>query len=191
MSDRVLQAATSLAVDVCTSTSDKLQRYIAQYFTDVILNATPDEEDDMSEDDNGRSKKGKKIGEAVSIAESQDFIVAHDLIKSINRTCPDLLTNVIPQLEAELTADDIGIRTLAAQTLGEMFTDKPAEVLGAFVTLVPPTVRSDLARKYPSTWKAWLGRAKDKAPSVRIIILDDIKGILVTHHELGKDIYGT
>jgi len=209
--------ATSLAVETCSATSDKLQRYVAQYFTETILHATPenyDDDDDGSDDSEANARKNRKgKGKAAaaarkndppSIADSQDFITAHELIKSINRTCPSLLTNVIPQLQEELTAEDVGVRILSTKTLGDMFSDKPLEKNGSIVTLVTNNngitanggvgggvVRSDLARKYPQAWLAWLGRAKDKSTQVRLTVIEACKDIIGMHPEFGKDVYGT
>ncbi|KAH6900864.1 cohesin-associated protein Pds5 [Coprinopsis sp. MPI-PUGE-AT-0042] len=43
---------------------------------------------------------------------------------ALHRSCPAVLHTVIPQLEEELRADDVTIRLLATQVLGEMFSDK-------------------------------------------------------------------
>ena len=71
------QPAYRLAVQVCNATADKLQRHVCQYFTDLIVNNARDE--DFEEVRN-----------------------AHELIKQLNRACPSLLHNVVPQLEEEL-----------------------------------------------------------------------------------------
>ncbi|RIA91799.1 armadillo-type protein [Glomus cerebriforme] len=96
-------AAYRLASEVCKLATDKLQRYVCQYFTDVIVAA---------------GKNG------TSAEELNDFKTAHDLIKELNRTAPGLLLNVIPQLEEELKLDDTPLRLLATQVLGEMFSEK-------------------------------------------------------------------
>ncbi|CAB4432910.1 unnamed protein product [Rhizophagus irregularis] len=96
-------AAYKLASEVCRHATDKLQRYVCQYFTDVIVAA---------------GKNG------TSAEELNDFKTAHDLIKELNRTAPGLLLNVIPQLEEELKLDDTPLRLLATQVLGEMFSEK-------------------------------------------------------------------
>ena len=228
--------ALSLAVDVFTATSDKLQRYIAHYFTEVITNAveggsSEDEEDEgissdePSEDDDddgadgsrkrkrkaagakgkaassnkkpASSNKGKGKAGATSVAESSDYIVAHDLIKSINRFCPPVLANVIPQLEEELLAEDAGIRAIAARTLGEMFSDAHSGKTSANPTVgtllahlgaIQP-VRADLAKKYPSAWRNFVARSRDKLPAIRLLVLETFRDILPNHPELGLEIY--
>lgn len=132
-----------------------------------------EEEDEDSEDGRGvkRSKKG-----AISQL-PQPFVVAHQLIRQINRAVPSLLTNVIPQLEEELVCDkDPAYRKLATEVLGQMLGEKPGQ--------------GDLAAKYPATWKLWLGRCRDKNPSVRVAMVECLKKVWVEHPELANDIGG-
>lgn len=185
--------ALGMAVEVCAAVSDTLQRHVAHYFSEVILNATVDAEDDEDSDDEGGRRGAGKKGPA-SVADSTDFITAHELIKSIHRASPALLANVIPQLEAELTAEDPKVRILATRTLGDMFIDRPLDrpgTLSMMTMAAIPAAQSDLARTYPNTWKAWLGRARDKVPAVRLIILESAKDVLAARPELAKDIYET
>jgi sister chromatid cohesion protein PDS5 len=93
------QPAFRLAVQVCNSTADKLQRHVCQYFTDIIVSHGQDEEMD-------------------------EIRTAHDLIKRINRSCPALLHSVVPQLEEELRLEDLHLRLMSTGVLGEMFSDK-------------------------------------------------------------------
>ncbi|KAG8906739.1 hypothetical protein FRB99_006230 [Tulasnella sp. 403] len=138
-----------LAVEVCTRTSERLQRSVCQYFTDVILQN--DDDDDI-----------------------ERIRVAHDLVKSLNRECPALLLNVVPQLEEELRVDRLQMRCLATQALGEMFGD--------------PRNGVELARKYHSAWQVWLQRRNDKAPPVRLAFVESTKGLIVNHAEFRAEI---
>ncbi|KAJ4468818.1 armadillo-type protein [Lentinula aciculospora] len=145
-SARVEQPAYRLAVNVCNQTADKLQRNVALYFTDII----------------------------VSNSEEEDFEqirTAHDLIKRLHTSCPNLLPSVIPQLEEELHADASTLRAIATQVLGEMFSDKAG---------------GDLARNHPSTWNAWLGRKVDKSPMVRLKFVEASKGLYSAPREMAE-----
>ncbi|RHZ63282.1 hypothetical protein Glove_330g114 [Diversispora epigaea] len=144
-------AAYKLASEVCKASTDKLQRYICQYFTDVIVAA------------------GKSGAPA---EELNDFKTAHDLIKELNRIAPGLLLNVIPQLEEELKLDDLNLRMLATQVLGEMFSEK----------------NSTLASRYDNVWKMWLLRRNDKIADVRCAWTEYCLPIYINHHELAKQI---
>ncbi|KAF8516026.1 hypothetical protein BU17DRAFT_93138 [Hysterangium stoloniferum] len=94
------EPAYRLAVEVCNATVDKLQRYVCQYFPDIIVQHSKDD-DDFAE-----------------------IRTAHDLIKKTHRDFPSLLHNVAPKLEEELKVSEYEIRLLATQVLGEMFADK-------------------------------------------------------------------
>lgn len=91
--------AFRLAVQVCNNTSDRLQRHVCQYFTEIIVQHAPDEELD-------------------------DIRKAHELVKQLNKFCSPLLHLVVPQLEEELRVEDLTLRTMATQVLGGMFADK-------------------------------------------------------------------
>jgi len=144
------QPAFRLATQVCNGSSTKLQRYVCQYFTDIILQHS-DEED------------------------FEEIQKAHDLIKRLNRFCPSLLHNVVPQLEEELRVDEVSIRIMATQTLGEMFVDSGG---------------ADFMRKYPSTWNLWLTRRNDKASAVRIAFVEACKGLVVAPGDTREAVEG-
>jgi sister chromatid cohesion protein PDS5 len=96
---RMDQPAYRLAVTICNATADKLQRHVCQYFTDIIVAHSRDEEFD-------------------------EIRTAHDLVKQLSRSCPALLHSVIPQLEEELRVEEVQLRLIATSVLGEMFSDK-------------------------------------------------------------------
>lgn len=143
--------AFRLAVDVCNATADRLQRHVAQYFSDIILQHDSDEELDGVQ-------------------------TAHDLIVQINRSCPTLLNNVIPQLETELHVDEAQLRVMSTQTLGEMFSSEKGG--------------ESLMRKYPQTWKAWLRKSLDKSVNVRIAFVQAAKGLLAHHKSMSGEVGG-
>ncbi|KAI9511424.1 armadillo-type protein [Russula earlei] len=131
--------AFRLAVQVCNTTSDRLQRHVCQYFTEIIVQHAPDDELD-------------------------DIRKAHELVKQLNKFCSPLLHLVIPQLEEELRVEDLTLRTMATQVLGDMFADKGG---------------ADLLRKYPTTWSFWNLRRNDKSPVVRLAFVEAAYGLLV------------
>jgi sister-chromatid-cohesion protein PDS5 len=75
-----------------------------------------------------------------------------------------LLHSVIPQLEEELRVDQIQVRLIVTQALGEMFAEKGGP---------------DLVRKYPTTWNVWLMRKNDKAAAVRLKLVESAKGLVL------------
>lgn len=78
-------------------------------------------------------------------------------------------------------ADEVGLRQLTTKTLGTMFGERPT--VGAGV--------ADIAKAYPSTWRAWLGRKVDKSILVRLAWVETTRGILVNQPELHKALEGT
>lgn len=149
-SQRMEQSSYRLAVQVCNATADKLQRHVCQYFTDLIVN-------------NAREEDFEEVRSA------------HELIKRLNRACPSLLHNVVPQLEEELKVEEVAIRLMATQVLGEMFADKGG---------------TDFIKKYPSTWGIWLHRKNDKSPSVRLAFVEATKGIITNLAEMREQVEG-
>ncbi|KAF5383320.1 hypothetical protein D9615_004981 [Tricholomella constricta] len=140
---RIEQAGYRLAVQVCNGTADKLQRHVCQHFTDIIVANSRDED-------------------------FNEIRTAHELIKRLNHSCPGLLHSVIPQLEEELRVEEVTLRLIATQVLGEMFADKGG---------------AELAKKYPATWNVWVLRKNDKAASVRLKFVEATKGLLVNLFE--------
>ncbi|KAF9906908.1 hypothetical protein EC991_011471 [Linnemannia zychae] len=102
-------AAYRLACDLGNNCAEKLQRYVFQYFSDII-----------SVVGNGE----------LSSKELDDFRIVHKLVIELNKATPALLLNVIPQLEEELKArlSDVTIRTLATKSLGDMFSEKTSQL---------------------------------------------------------------
>lgn len=103
-------AAFKLACDLCAVSADKLQRYVCQYFSDIIVASSRElEESDLLE-----------------------FKEAHKLVLEINRTVPLLLLNVVPQLEEELKVEHLVIRQFATATLGELFLESGAQIVNLY-----------------------------------------------------------
>jgi sister chromatid cohesion protein PDS5 len=100
--------AFRLAIEVCNASSDKLVRPVSLYFTDTIIQHTYSDAEDGGDDDAGGG-------------DFDTLQAAHALVKRLHKYCPKLLLSVIPQLQEELAVDNLKIRLLATQTLGEMF----------------------------------------------------------------------
>lgn len=151
--------ARALAVQVCDAAKDKLQKYVAQHFSEEIVKAAE------TQDETKRHELLRK---------------SHALIVQVAKSVPSLLLNVIPQLEMELLADDVALRLIATKALGQVFAEKSAMTIaggGAY-----------MASQYNSTWRQWLSRSKDRAVSVRTAWLEGAHGVLVNHTALKSDI---
>ncbi|KAJ1990140.1 Sister chromatid cohesion protein pds5 [Dimargaris cristalligena] len=155
--------AYQLACDLCNAATDRLQKYICQYFTDVIVNA-------------GKASSGSTSGSSgdphFTADQLSEFKTAHYLIKELNRACPGLLLNVIPQLEEELTLDAVQLRTLATSVLGDMIAERGHA----------------LVRRYPTAWKAWIQRKADKNHAVRALWVELAIHLYRAQPQLGREL---
>lgn len=134
--------AYNMAKSVCTACPDKMTAAITQYFGTVIVDAT------ASAQTNGHHKHIRRISDIdVSDDDEEDLAdlrKAHRLLRELWRACPDVLANVIPQIEAELDADSEALRQLATETLADI-----AAGVG-IAGLPPPSTLDPTAYPLPS-----------------------------------------
>jgi sister-chromatid-cohesion protein PDS5 len=111
-----------MAKNICNGCADKMARYVTQYFSDVILDASQ-----FATKSNGARRGGAADDEdeddanaGPSEADLKSLRQAHLLIRELWRAAPTVLQNVIPQIDAELSADNIHLRQIATETLGDM-----------------------------------------------------------------------
>ncbi|KIW69933.1 hypothetical protein PV04_02247 [Phialophora macrospora] len=111
--------AYNMAKSLCTTCPEKMTAHITQYFGTVIVDAT------AAVSLNGASKgHSRRRSESVDDDEDKERVAdlrkAHRLLRELWRACPDVLLNVIPQIEAEFNADSVSLRELATETIGDM-----------------------------------------------------------------------
>lgn len=135
--------------------AERLHRHVSAYFTDVFGQV----QESMQEEGD---------------ADIEELTTSHELVKELNRVAPQVLLNVIPQLEEQLQSDYLTLRLAATKSLGSMF----AEHAGML---------DHLAKRYPSAWRSWLGRARDKDTSVRLVVIEHLKPIWSAHPALVQD----
>ncbi|KAI1810754.1 armadillo-type protein [Poronia punctata] len=178
-----------MAKTVCNTCPDRMARYVGQYFNDVIMDmsgkggsANGHKGDDESDDEGAPSGPGE--------ADLKELKKAHQLLRELWRAAPSVLLNVIPQVDAELSADNVSLRLLATETLGDMIAGigaagpPPPPVLDA--AAYPPLRLSDEAPEHPATsilttpisplsfaqthpqeFHNFVGRKNDKSPIIR------------------------
>ena len=130
--------AYNMAKAICNACPDKMTSYVSQYFNNVIL--------DASGPSGTKHKRNHDFEDSEDEGENvKELSKAHRLIRELWRACPDVLQNVIPQLEAELSADSISLRLLATQTIGDV-------VAGIGVAGPPPPAKMDPAAYPPASW---------------------------------------
>ncbi|KAK4135442.1 ARM repeat-containing protein [Trichocladium antarcticum] len=112
--------AYQIVKHLCQMFPDKMARFVSQYFSDVIVDATgfagrADPRDgDVEDDEDGPS--------GPSESDLRELRKAHTLIREIWKAAPQILQNVVPQVDAELSADNVHLRQLATETLGDMIS---------------------------------------------------------------------
>ncbi|KAI0538513.1 armadillo-type protein [Xylaria digitata] len=177
-----------MAKTVCNSCPDRMARYVGQYFSDVIMDVSGKgghangHKDDEHADDEGAHS-------GPSEADFKELRKAHQLLRELWRAAPTVLSNVIPQVDAELSADNVSLRLLATETLGDMISGigaagpPPSPVLDP--AAYPPLKLSDeapdspisilttpisplsFAQTHSQAFQNFIGRKNDKSPLIR------------------------
>ncbi|EME45123.1 hypothetical protein DOTSEDRAFT_70986 [Dothistroma septosporum NZE10] len=210
MTLREAPAPYNMARSVCNSCREKMVRYIGSYFNTVMIDAT-----DALSSTKPTKLKSRKRAHDESDDESDSGLVsrpsdndmeevakAHRLLRELWRSCPDVIRNVIPQVEAELGAESMSLRTLAVQTVGDMVSGigaagppPPAPLEPAAYpsqslveqsspavhnVLLRPAAPQSFASVYPAAYESFFNRGRDKSAQVRSAWTTEIGRILVT-----------
>ncbi|KAK1964869.1 hypothetical protein LY78DRAFT_682157 [Colletotrichum sublineola] len=194
-------AAYIMAKEICNVCTEKMVHYVSQYFSDVILDAsrfaakTVGNRHDEDEDED--APRGP------TDAELKELKKAHYLIRELWRAAPSVLQNVIPQVEAELSADNVDLRQLATETLGDMISgigaagpppppvldpaqypplrladEAPSQISDNVLTT--PLSPQSFAQTHSSAYHHFLGRRNDKTATIRAAWTTAVGYILAT-----------
>ncbi len=111
--------AYNMAKSLCTTCPEKMTAQITQYFGSVIVDAS------TATSTNGVSRATNRRYSDLDGSDDDDESLAdlrkaHRLLRELWRACPDVLLNVIPQIEAEFHADSQLVRQLATETIGDI-----------------------------------------------------------------------
>ena len=205
-----LPPAYTMAKTICVSCPEKMARHVSQYFNDVVVDAS------SSSVANGTSKKPSHRRVSDDLGDSDlenangpteedlnELHKVHRLLRELWRACPAVLQNVIPQLEAELSAENVQLRSLATETFGDIISGIGAAGLPPPLILdpaaYPPLDLSDTAEStlnynlltkpsspqpfpqtYSQAYASFLGRSHDKSPLIRSAWATGIGRILTT-----------
>ncbi|KAJ2894194.1 spo76 protein [Zalerion maritima] len=178
-------AAYSMAAAICTRCVDKMARYVGQYFSDVVIEASG-----VGAKANGHKAHGDdEETSAPSEEDLKELHKAHKLVRELWRAAPAVMSNVIPQLEQELNADNVQIRQLATETLGDMIagigaagpppppaldpvtypplkmSDEAASPMGDVMTR--PMVLQSFTQAYGHVFRNFITRRNDKSATIR------------------------
>ena len=204
--------AYNMARSVCNTCADPMDRAIGQYFSSVLIDAS-----ETFSSSKAVRTKGKKRTHAESEDESEDDGLlpppaeadlqevgkAHRLLRELWRSSPDVVQNIVPQLEAEIEGENADLRALAVQTIGDMCAGigaagpppvtpmdpaaYPPQSLDSY-TPPPPTQNVMLlpaaphafSSVYPNAYSHFATRYKDKAVPVRSAFASAAGRILLT-----------
>ena len=193
--------AYNMAKSICTTCQEKMTSQVTQYFNAIIVDAGAFSQ---------ANSKGTDAHRRVSTIDDSDDELeglvdlrkAHRLLRELWRACPDILINVIPQIEAELSADSVPLRQLATETLGDLAAGIGIAGLGPCLALDPsayplPSMSSPQAPNtsnplltpaspkpfssiHRTAYQNFTSRRNDKAPTVRLVWVQAAARIVFT-----------
>lgn len=207
---RDVSPAYNMARSICNSCSDKMVRQIGLYFNAVLIDAT-----EATSTTKPSKSKGKKRIHDDSDDESESGLItppsesdleevskAHNLLRELWRSCPEVIRNVIPQIEAELGAENLPLRLMAVQTIGDMIAGigaagppppaplepaaYPLQSLEAYnptaqySVLLTPAAPYSFSSAYPSGYQAFYERVRDKSATIRSAWATAVARIILT-----------
>lgn len=181
--------AYQMAKNLCQQYPEKMARFVSQYFSDVIVDATSfmgkanGHRDDSDDDEDGPAGPTE--------SDLKELRKAHTLIREVWKAAPMILQNVVPQVDAELSADNVHLRQLATETLGDMISGIGAagppppprhdptaypplrlddeDRIAAPITNILTTPMSAISfpQTHSQTFHKFLSRRNDKAATIR------------------------
>lgn len=192
-----ISPAYNVARSICSQCTEPLSIAISNYYSSVLIDASEAPVSSKS----GKAK-GRKRTHAESEDESDDGLMtppveqdfgdvekAHRLLRELWRTSSDVIDGVVPQITSEMKAENVQIRTLAVQTVGDMVAGigaagpPPPEPLDPAAypsqsiesnasqqpenALFKPIAPHDFSSKYHECYHEFLRRRVDRSPHVR------------------------
>ena len=202
-----LPPSYNMAKTICNSCADKMARHISQYFNDIIVDASA-------------AAAGKGLGKKRRISEElensdldltigpteedlRELRKAHQLLRELWRACPGVLQNVVPQLEAELSAENVQLRLLATEAFGDIISgigvagppplpvldpasypytmiSESAELTLGQSVLTKPSSPQPFSQAYSQAYSSFLSRIHDRSPLIRAAWVTGISRVLRT-----------
>ncbi|KAL8731444.1 MAG: hypothetical protein Q9166_003419 [cf. Caloplaca sp. 2 TL-2023] len=205
---RQLPPAYNMAKYICNACPEKMARYFSQYFNEVIIDAS------KSSSHKVPSKNKKRHSDGLEDSDDDhtggpneegltELRKVHGLLRELWRACPGVLQNVIPQLEAELSAENVQLRLLATETFGDIVSGigaagppapptmdpaafpsnalaDPLENTTSLNLVTKPSSPQPFPSAHPQAYSNFLGRIHDKSPLIRAAWTTAIGRILTT-----------
>jgi sister-chromatid-cohesion protein PDS5 len=197
--------AYNMAKNICSSCPDKMSRMVAHYFNSIIADLSDGldgsnsrksasrrragaDDDEDEEDDNDRNAPPA----GPSVEELKSLEKAHRLLRELWRSAALVIQNIVPQIESELAAENVDIRLLATETVGDLISgigaagpptpvaldpaaypsqsiDPPSAYTRTYNFLTTPAAPHAFSSVHASTYQGFLNRRNDKSPRVRSI----------------------
>ena len=196
--------AYTMAKTICNACPAKMAREISQYFTEVITDSSSASSKNRSHRRNSEDfddMDGTSIGPTEE--DLKELYKAHSLLRELWRASPSVLQNVIPQLEAELSAENAQLRLLATETLGDIVSGigaagpPPPPIMDANAyppidishtpdtqanvnILTTPSSPQPFPQVHPHAYHSFLGRRQDKSSVIRAAWTTGVGRILTT-----------
>ncbi|KAL8841470.1 MAG: hypothetical protein Q9170_000933 [Blastenia crenularia] len=205
---RQLPPAYNMAKYICNSCPEKMARYFSQYFNDVIVDASSASNQKNPTKPKKRHSDGPEDsdderGGGPTEEDLKELRKVHGLLRELWRACPAVLQNVIPQLEAELSAENVQLRLIATETLGDIISgigaaglpaplvmdpaaypsnalSNPSENTVSLNLLTKPSSPQPFPSAHPQAYSNYLGRRHDKSALIRAAWTTGIGRILTT-----------
>ena len=205
-----LPPAYTMAKTICISCPERMARHVSQYFNDVIVDAstssaanTTSKKTPYRRISDGLDDSDMETGHGPTDEDLDELYKVHQLLRELWRACPAVLQNVIPQLEAELSAENVHLRCLATETFGDIISGigaaglplpllrdpaayppldlshKVESTLNPSV-LTKPSSPQPFPQTYPQAYVSFLGRSHDKSPLIRSAWTTGMGRILTT-----------
>ncbi|KAG9678147.1 hypothetical protein KCU99_g2389, partial [Aureobasidium melanogenum] len=208
--------AYNMAKNICSSCPDKMSRMVAHYFNSIIADLSDgidgsssrkstsrrrpgadDEDEEEDENDRDAPPAGPSAEELKSLEK------AHRLLRELWRSAALVIQNIVPQIESELSAENVDVRLLATETVGDLISgigaagpptpialdpaaypsqsiDPPSAYSRTYNFLTTPAAPHAFSSVHASTYQGFLNRRNDKSPRVRSIWVTCAGRILAT-----------
>lgn len=196
-------SAYNMAKAICQACPERMTSHISQYFNNVIIDASATGGAGANGSKHSQQRKPNLDDSDEEGEDIKELSKAHRLIRELWRACPEVLQNVVPQLEAELSAESISLRLLATQTIGDLTAGigvagppppppmdpaaYPPVTLSEYAQTIPPTsvLLTPLSPKpfsqaHSATYDSFISRRLDKSASVRAAWVTVVGRILLT-----------
>ena len=199
--------AYNMSKNICNTCADKMARYVGIFFSSIIVEVASSLAKSSSHKQNRMALANDPLEENASAGPSEEELLesrkAHTLLRELWRAAPDVLENTIPQLESELSSDNLDLRLLATETVGDMISGigaagpPPASQLNpsAFPSqsleprqdtsetydfLTTPNSPYSFSSLYSHAFQSFLSRKNDKSPQIRCAWVTSIGRIVAT-----------